>query len=355
MEVVPQIRFVPDDQSVDVHDGTTVLRAAIAAGLPHAHACGGNARCSTCRVLVVEGLEHCSDRNVRETAIADRLQCGPEIRLACQTKVSGDVAVRRLVLDPEDIELTDLRKRTGPRQVGEEQVVAVLFADIRGFTAFAEAHLPYDVIHILRRLFRDMSEVVRAHGGTVTTFMGDGFMALFGIDDAKRTAEHAVRAGVGILDVADEAESWLQDLVGRTLEINVGIHYGEAVIGAIRETASHDVVTAIGDTVNLASRIEAANKVTGTRLLVSEATLAQLGDQAEVGGSFRVPLPGKAGHYVLSEVLSWRGASVGTVLPAPLHPHAARVREHKRHVLLITVLSIVAAIAAIVALLYLFD
>ncbi|HUF83147.1 MAG TPA: adenylate/guanylate cyclase domain-containing protein [Acidimicrobiia bacterium] len=328
MGLVPHIHFVPDERSVDVGDGTTVLRAAIAAGLPHAHACGGNARCSTCRVLVVDGLEHCGPRNARESAIAGRLQCGPEIRLACQTKVSGDVTVRRLVLDPEDIELTDLRKRTGPRQVGEEQAVAVLFADIRGFTAFAETHLPYDVIHILRRLFRDMGEVVRQHGGTVTTFMGDGFMALFGVDDAERAAEHAVGAGVGILDVADEAESWLQELVGRTLEINVGIHYGEAVVGAIRETASHDVVTAIGDTVNLASRVEAANKITGTRMLVSEATLSQLDDRAEVGGSFRVPLPGKAGDYVLTEVTGWHGPPARAVVPAV--PTGRRPRRARR-------------------------
>jgi adenylate cyclase len=160
--------------------------------------------------------------------------------------------------------------------------------------------------------------------------MGDGFMALFGIDDTERAAEHAVRAGVGILDVADEAESWLQDLVGRTLEINVGIHYGEAVVGAIRETASHDVVTAIGDTVNLASRIEAANKVTGTRLLVSEATLAQLDDRAEVGGSFRVPLPGKAGHHVLAEVTGWRGPPARAAPPTPAERRSRRSRRARR-------------------------
>ncbi|MGQ0805676.1 MAG: adenylate/guanylate cyclase domain-containing protein [Actinomycetota bacterium] len=351
---MPQIHFVPDEQSIDVRDGTTVLRAAIAAGLPHAHACGGTARCSTCRVLVLDGLEHCGPRNARETTIAGRLQCGPEIRLACQTKVSGDVTVRRLVLDPEDIALTDLRKRTGPRRVGEEQAVAVLFADIRGFTAFAETHLPYDVIHILRRLFRDMSEVVRAHGGTVTTFMGDGFMALFGIDDPAGAAEHAVRGGLGILEVADEARSWLEELVGRALEINVGIHYGEAVVGSIRDTPTHDVVTAIGDTVNLASRIEAANKVTGTRLLVSEATLDQIGDQVEVGGSFRVPLPGKAGDYALTEVTGWRGAA-GAAAPAASRPPAARDRDHERHVRRVVALSVAGAMAVVVALLYFLD
>jgi adenylate cyclase len=305
---VARIRFTPDDRTVEVGAGTTLLKAAIAAGLPHAHVCGGNARCSTCRVLVVDGLEHCDPRNARESAIAARLQCGPEIRLACQTTVTGDVEVRRLVLDPEDIELTDLRKRrSGPRRVGEEQSVAVLFADIRGFTSFAETHLPYDVIHILRRLFREMSDVVHAHQGTVTTFMGDGFMALFGLDAPEFAAEDALRAGLGILEVADAAEEWLDDLVGQPLEINVGIHYGEAVVGTIRDTDSHNIVTAIGDTVNVASRIEAANKVTGTRLLVSKSVVDEVGEAAVVEETFRVPLPGKAGDHELSEVIAWRG------------------------------------------------
>jgi adenylate cyclase len=303
---VPDIHFLPDDLTVGVRAGTSILNAAIDAGLPHAHACGGHARCSTCRVVIVEGLEQCGGRNAKEQSIAERLNCGPEIRLACQTEVSGDVTLRRLVLDPEDIELTDLRRGSAPRRVGEEKHVAVLFADIRGFTAFAETHLAYDVIHILRRLFRDMARVVAEHGGLVTTFMGDGFMALFGTGDVDDTApEQAVRAGLRVLGVADAAEPWLEDLVGQRLEVNVGIHYGDAVVGTIHDISSHDVVTAIGDTVNMASRIEAANKTTGTRLLISAETLARVREHVTIGRSFEVALPGKLGEHEVSEVVAW--------------------------------------------------
>jgi adenylate cyclase len=207
------------------------------------------------------------------------------------------------VLDPEDAELTDLRSRSGPRGVGEEKHIAVLFADIRGFTTFAESHLPYDVIHILRRLFRDMTGVVADQTGDVTAFLGDGFMAVFEPDDQTSPELRAVRAGLGILDVADDARAWLVDLVGQSLEVNVGIHAGEAVVGTIRDSA-RDVVTAIGDTVNVASRIEAANKVTGTRLLVSATVVAQLDDAVTTGRSFRVELPGKAGEHELTEIVS---------------------------------------------------
>ncbi len=302
---MPDLHFLPDDRIVGVRAGTTILKAAIDAGLPHAHVCGGHARCSTCRVVIVDGLDRCGARNAKEQSIAARLNCGPEIRLACQTDVSGDVTLRRLVLDPEDVELTDLRRSSGRRRVGEEKHVAVLFADIRGFTAFAETHLAYDVIHILRRLFRDMARVVDEHGGVVTTFMGDGFMALFGAGDAGDAApDQAVHAGVRILEVADAAEPWLDDLVGQRLEINVGIHYGDAVVGTIRDLSSNDVVTAIGDTVNMASRIEAANKATGTRLLISSETLAAVREPVTLGRSFRVALPGKLGEHELFEVVA---------------------------------------------------
>lgn len=303
---MPQIHFVPDGRTVTVPGGTTILEAALAAGLPHTHACGGFARCSTCRVLVVEGLAVCEPRNAEEQVIADRIRCGAEIRLACQTSVAGDVTVRRLVLDPEDVELTDLREAASSRRVGEERHVAVLFCDIRGFTAFAESLLPYDVIHVLRRLFHEVDRIVAGHGGTVTSYMGDGLMALFGMTDPDGAAEQAVRAGLDILDAALAMQPYLEELHGRGLEVNVGVHCGEAVVGTVGGTTGSGVVTAIGDCVNLASRIEAANKVTGTRLLVSDETLALVGARAVKGRSFRLALPGKTGEHDLHEVVAWR-------------------------------------------------
>ena len=91
----------------------TILGAALREGIPFAHVCGGRALCSTCRVLVVDGRSACTPRTAKERAIADRLGFSDEFRLACQTSVTAEVTVRRLVLDNEDIELADLRRRTG--------------------------------------------------------------------------------------------------------------------------------------------------------------------------------------------------------------------------------------------------
>ena len=93
----------------------------------------------------------------------------------------------------------------------------------------------------------------------------------------------------------------LGELYGRTFELNVGVHYGPAIVGTVGGGPSS--VTAIGDTVNLASRIEQANKAFGTRFLISEATLAELDGNVNVGRRFCCPLPGKAGEHTLIEVL----------------------------------------------------
>jgi adenylate cyclase len=304
---MPHARFAPDGEVVQIGADESLLDAALRAGIPHAHVCGGAARCSTCRVRVVAGLGHCAERTAAEHRIAERLHFGPDIRLACQTSVNGDVELRRLVLDPEDVELADhQRPSVRPRRAGEEKVLAILFADIRGFTSFAEELPAYDVIHSLGRYFQRMDPVIRRHGGYIDNYMGDGLMAIFGADDAPGAARRAVEAGLEMLAEVERLAPYFESSYGRRFDIGVGIHYGTAVMGTI-EPPGHDKVTAIGDAVNLASRIEAANKRLGTRLLISAATRAAVGDGFELRRHDGVELPGKAGAHELWEVTGRRG------------------------------------------------
>jgi adenylate cyclase len=147
--------------------------------------------------VIVEGLEYCVERNDREQKLADRLRFSPDIRLACQTTISKDVKLRRLVLDDEDLQLTDQRSvGAAPTSAGEEKRLAVLFSDIRGFTPFAEALPPYDVVHVLNRYFNDMGVVINRNGGQIDNYMGDGLMALFGMENGTGAALQAVKAGL---------------------------------------------------------------------------------------------------------------------------------------------------------------
>ncbi len=296
------VKYLPDDREVKMHPGETILEASLRSGIPHTHVCGGYARCSTCRVLVLEGVEHCSPRNDREQAIADRLQFGPRVRLACQATLSKSITLRRLVLDDEDIELTSQIKKgavAGP--VGDEKQVALLFADIRGFTPFAERLSPYDVIHALNRYFHQMDLVIRQHGGYINNYMGDGLMAIFESPNSVEAALRAVKAGLEMIEAAEKLKPYFEALYNKSFRIGVGVHFGEAVIGACG-SAQDRRITAIGDTVNLASRIESANKEFGTSLLISEDAYAQVKEQVSVNRSVRVSLAGKSGEYNLYEV-----------------------------------------------------
>jgi adenylate cyclase len=294
--------YVIEDREVASESNETILNVSLRSGIPHAHACGGNARCSTCRVLIVEGVERCAPRNEKEHALAGRLHFTPEVRLACQTTINGDVKLRRLVLDQEDLELTNQLSGTHALRVaGEEKKLAVLFSDIRGFTPFAEALPAYDVVHILNRYFNQMGREIRRFGGCIDNYAGDGLMALFGMEDPTGAPLQAVKAGLGMLEAMERFTPYLQSIYSKSFQIGIGIHYGEVVVG---EIGAEDMkrVTAIGDAVNLASRIEAANKQTGTRLLISEETYSEVRDRVDIGRIVRISLPGKSGEYALYEV-----------------------------------------------------
>lgn len=303
------IFYLPDQKDVEAWAAETILQTSLRVGIPHIHVCGGNARCSTCRVVVQEGLEFCSLRNAKEHRLAERLHFVPEIRLACQTTINGDVKLRRVVLDDVDEELaSQIRPGATSTPVGEEKRIAILFADIIGYTSFAEALPPYDVMHALNRYFHIMGKVITCNGGRISDYVGDGLMALFGVDDNSTAAFQAVKAGVEMLEAIKTLNPYLQSMYKRSFQMRVGAHYGEVVIGTIG-IANTKKVAAIGDAVNLASRIEEANKKSGTSFLISEEMYRQIEGQVRVNRcSIQVTLPGKSGEYCLYEVLGLNGS-----------------------------------------------
>ncbi len=300
-----QIYYLPDERMVEPDDAITILDASLAAGIPHTHVCGGSARCSTCRVMVLEGQDYCAPRTVEEQKLAEQLGFAPNIRLACQTQIirDGRITLRRLSLDTDDVALFHDQALGGiaPRFMGQEKQLAILFADIRGFTAFSESLLPYDVIYVLNRYFRRMGRVIQQHGGTINAYMGDGLMALFGVEQGDRPVERAVRAALDMLTALEELNPSLEALYHHRLRIGIGIHYGWAVFGSVGDPHSPKV-TAIGDAVNLASRIESANKTLGTTFLISEEAYQEVKAQVQVQDCHHVALPGKSGEYALYEL-----------------------------------------------------
>jgi len=297
---MPRVRFLPDEVTIETRPGETLLEAAQRSGLPMVSACGGEAACTTCRVLVMEGAEQMAPPPADEAVVLAPLGADSSLRLGCRAVPQGPATVRRLVIDDEDVHLTDRRERA-PGPVGKEQEVGVLFADLRGFTSFAESLLPYDVVHVLNRFYALAAGVMERHGGTIATYMGDGFMALFGVTAGDAASLRAVRAGMDLVEAVTAWRSYLEPLHGRTLQVSVGVHAGRAVVGSLGAGPSR-IVTAVGDVVNTAARIEQANRSFGTRLLVSEEVARDLGDRLLAAPMPAIPLPGKTGVYELYSV-----------------------------------------------------
>jgi len=175
---------------------------------------------------------------------------------------------------------TDLR--------GELVDLTVLFLDVRGFTAVAEDAAAHEVVARLNALYDAVVPVILRHGGHANKFVGDGLLATFGAPE--RHADHAARAVAAALEIA----RLVRDGIAGDLRVGVGVNSGRVVVGTIGGGGRRDF-TVIGDPVNTAARVEAATRVTGDDVLITETTLRALGPD---GGDFEerrsVPLKGKA-------------------------------------------------------------
>ena len=296
---MPKIDFLPDNKIFEVESGESILQTAARNGIPHVNACGGEGKCTTCRLLILEGIENCSPETEKEIALKEKAHTTDEFRLACQTTITGDVTVRRLVLNKEDIESVSERSVSG--RLGETKTIAILFSDIRGFTPFSEKLTPYDVVFILNRYFNRMVKAVESNHGTVDNYIGDGMVAIFGLHDEPDPAQHAVRSALEMCAEMDDMKPYLKTMYGKDFDIGVGIHWGEAVVGDIGAGKSKRL-TAIGDAMNFASRVESANKQFQSRVLISEETHDEIKDSLVIKDFMRTNLPGIEGRVTLYEV-----------------------------------------------------
>ncbi len=296
----------PGNLQFRVPRGITVLEASRQAGVPHAAVCGGRGRCSTCRVRLGRGAERLAEPSEAEARVLQRIAAPPGIRLACQIPVTAALDIIPL-LPPFGGSSPSAGDEMGNRY-GRERELAVLFCDIRGFTSFSEHRLPYDVIFILNRYFRAMSEEIQANGGYVDKFIGDGLMALFGLEvdnpAACRQAVSAVRAMSAHLDVLNQE---LANELGEPLRIGIGVHSGLAIVGELGHGRAASL-TAIGDTVNVASRLEMMTKEYACEAVISQEVADAAGIKTASLRHADLPIRGRS--QPLSAVLAPRGSDL---------------------------------------------
>jgi adenylate cyclase len=280
------VRIVyPDGRAVRIPKGLNVLDASRRAGIPHASVCGGRARCTTCRVRVLLGVDTLPPPSPAETRALAPLGADRAVRLACQLKPVADISIWPLM--PPAATMRD-QDRLDVAATGAERFVAILFVDIRSSTQLVESRLPYDVVFILNRFFEAVGSAIIAAGGAPNQFIGDGMMAIFGAEsDAPQACRQALEAARLIDWHLAEMNRALANELQQPIGFGIGLHAGEVIIGTMgyRE---HAQMTAIGEAVHIASRLQDLTKEYGCQLVVSEI----------VGATARIPLGDFPGHQI---------------------------------------------------------
>lgn len=255
-----------DGPTISVAPGPTLLEMSQAAGVPHTALCGGRGRCTTCRVLIQEGSEDLPPPSEAERKTLAAVQAAPTARLACQLRPATAVNVYR-VFQP------DGRRARAHASQGKEAQLAILFLDMRGYTARTTGQLPYDVVFLLNRFFDAIVPAINSAGGTVDKYLGDGLLAVFEKSNAMTSAQSALSAAKGIGIALEQFNAQItSDSEEEPIKIGLSVHLGTLVLGEIG-AAGQAPRTLIGDTVNTASRLEAETKALQVEALVSQTVL----------------------------------------------------------------------------------
>ena len=260
-------------RTVRVPRGWSVLEASRAFHIAHASMCGGRARCSTCRVRVTAGEEACPSAGTDERATLERIGAPADVRLACQLRPRGNIAVIPLVRTEQPI-----YRATAPQRGTGEREVVVLFCDFLNRAELAGDHLPQDLLYVLTLYVEALGKAIRAAHGTLSYVELDSLCALFGLEcDASEAARQALQAAGAI----ERAISDLNDRLGRQwdckMKIAVSVHVGRAAVGEIG-SSEPPLVMAIGEALDGANELRKAAAAHDLPFAISEQVYQAVGE-----------------------------------------------------------------------------
>jgi adenylate cyclase len=288
-------------KTIRVPVGLSVLEASTRFNIPHSSVCGGRARCSTCRIRIIGDCSALPEPSNRETFVLDRVGAGgdPAIRLACQLRPKADVAFFQIF--PAYTSVSAAAK-IAPVHPGKERYVVSMFVDMRGSTKLAEQLLPFDTVFIINRFLTAVSQAVVECGGQPNQFVGDGQLALFGLSATPQTAcRQAIEAAARIAVHIDALNEFLGDDIPEPLRFGIGIHGGEVIIGDIG-SQEHTVFTALGDSVNVAARLQDMTKALSCEVVLSQDVLKTAALPAGDLPRVEVPIRGRVEPLVVYTV-----------------------------------------------------
>ena len=263
------INLTYPDRTIRVPKGLSVLEASYRHRVPHANVCGGKGRCSTCRIRIIGDRSGLPDPSSREAFVLERIgaRADPAVRLACQLRPTKDIAIIPLLPPQVDASFVHSKLRIHP---GEERYVVSMFVDMRGSTQRAADQLPFDTVFIVNRFLGAVSQAVTQAGGEVNQYLGDGLLALFGIETNPRTAcRQAIRAAAMIGINIKHLNRELAEAERFSLQFGIGINGGEVIVGDIGY-GENIAFTVLGDAVNVAARLQDMTKDLECQVVVSQ-------------------------------------------------------------------------------------
>jgi adenylate cyclase len=256
----------PGGLSVSVAKGTTILEASRIGKIPHQSVCGGRGRCTTCRIKVLFHEGEIPKPNFHEIKAIERVGLDDNVRLACQLKPTSSITVLPLLNPENQLETA----RNAQALTGKEQETVILFVDLRDFTKLSEKKLPYDVVYILNKYYAVCGEIIEKNGGRLDKFIGDGIMAIFdGRATSIENCSNAVNSASEISKNMKTLNSEMKVDFSEEMRFGMGIHVGNTIVG-LMGYGKAVTETAVGDNVNIASRLEELTKTYKCELVISK-------------------------------------------------------------------------------------
>ena len=259
----------PDGGVSNIFPGMNILDASLEAGIPHAHVCGGRGRCSTCRIRIDQDLTQLEPTRQNERRILRSIGAPENIRLACQAYPKIDLNVSPILSADANFQESYFEQKY---TYGSDREICIMFTDLRAFTKMSEKKLPFDIVFILNQYFKLMGQIIENNGGYLDKFIGDGTMALFGIEEGpKEGSRNAINAATKMNDELKKLNESLINDLPFPLKMGIGIHTGNVIIGKMGYKHAKNL-TAVGDAVNTASRLESLTKELKSQIIISKYT-----------------------------------------------------------------------------------
>jgi len=273
------VRIVYPGRTVSVPRGWSVLDASRSFAIAHLSMCGGRGRCSTCRVRVVDGADHCPAPQADERLTLDRIGAPPDLRLACQPRPTGDISVE-LILTAT----TSGRTPSVPPRPPRESEFALLFFDLRlaADRPAADVSGP-DAIYAFAQYQAIVSAAIESAGGAICSRRADYWLALFGLDsDVRHACRQAIAAARRIEPQAIALRARLSREMGLQTDFTIGVHAGAGVAGVVGEGEAR-TLSAVGEVVDGVAALERLAVTRAARFIVSpEAAAAAAPDDVEL-------------------------------------------------------------------------